>query len=143
MPCSSMTSVSIGDGVLSIGECAFLGCTDLMSVTHGNNIRSIGNRAFECCNDLISMHMRSSDIALHVENPDEQTVKQEFKHGVVQHFKQHNNNRGEQRIEQRVEQRVEQRIEQTFNYWDTQPLEQYDDYPSNQLTDIMNMVSCI
>ena len=134
-----MTSVSIGDGVLSIGECAFLGCTDLMSVTHGNNIKSIGNRAFECCNDLISMHMRSSDIALHVEIPDEQTVKQEFKHGVAQHFKQHNDNR----VEKRVKQRVEQRVEQTFNYLNTQPLEQYNDYPSKQLSDSMNIVSCI
>ena len=43
--CSGLTSVTIPDGVTSIGSDAFSGCSGLMSVTIPNSVRSIGNWA--------------------------------------------------------------------------------------------------
>lgn len=44
--CSSLTSVTINDGVTSIGWSAFEDCTGLTSVTIGNSVTSIGYQAF-------------------------------------------------------------------------------------------------
>ena len=53
--CTSLTSVTIGNGVTSIGEDAFWKCTSLTSVTIGNNVTSIGRYAFEDCTSLTSV----------------------------------------------------------------------------------------
>ena len=47
--CSSLTSVTIGNSVTSIGYMAFSHCSSLTSVTIGNSVTSIGNYAFENC----------------------------------------------------------------------------------------------
>ena len=44
--CRSLTSVTIGNGVTSIGNYAFDGCTSLKSVTIGSGVTSIGDSAF-------------------------------------------------------------------------------------------------
>ena len=44
---SSITSVTIGNSVTSIGSSAFSGCSSLASVTIGNGVTEIGGRAFE------------------------------------------------------------------------------------------------
>ena len=58
--CSGLTSVTIGNGVTSVGESAFSGCTGLMSVTIGNSVTSIGDWAFSGCTGLMSVTIGNS-----------------------------------------------------------------------------------
>ena len=55
--CENLTSVTIGDGVTSIGEEAFYGCTGITSVTIGNNVTTIGDNAFSGCSSLTSVRI--------------------------------------------------------------------------------------
>ena len=48
-----MTSVAIGNSVMSIGELAFSGCSGLTSVTIPNSVKEIGASAFLGCSGLI------------------------------------------------------------------------------------------
>ena len=50
-----LSSISIPNGVTSIGEGAFKGCSKFSSVTIGNNVTSIGERAFQDCSALDSI----------------------------------------------------------------------------------------
>ncbi|MGN0468229.1 MAG: leucine-rich repeat protein [Acutalibacteraceae bacterium] len=50
--CESLKSVTIDNGVTSIGSYAFYSCNSLKSVTIGNGVTSIGYGAFEWCNNL-------------------------------------------------------------------------------------------
>ena len=71
--CSSLTCVSIGDNVKSIGEDAFYNCDGLTkvnyafyncsSLTHmsiGDNVKSIGDRAFSGCSNLTNLTIGGS-----------------------------------------------------------------------------------
>ena len=58
--CSSLTSVTINDGVTSIGESAFEDCTGLTSVTIPNSVTSIGRYAFYNCTGLTSVTIGNS-----------------------------------------------------------------------------------
>ena len=58
--CSGLTSITIPDSVTSIGKNAFAGCTGLSSITIPDSVTSIGNFAFEYCSGLTSVHI--SDI---------------------------------------------------------------------------------
>jgi hypothetical protein len=66
--CTSLTSVTIGDGVTSIGSGAFYGCTSLTSATIGSGITSIGDpdtgtdMDFYGCTSLTSITIGSSVI---------------------------------------------------------------------------------
>ena len=53
--CRSLTSVTIGGGVISIGNQAFKGCNSLMEVTIINGVTSIGSSAFNGCSSLTSI----------------------------------------------------------------------------------------
>ena len=53
--CSGLTSVTIPDGVTSIGDRAFYDCTGLTSVTIPDSVTSIGNSAFYNCRGLTSV----------------------------------------------------------------------------------------
>ena len=44
--CTSLTSITIQDGVTSIGYDAFYRCTSLTSITIPNSVTSIGTNAF-------------------------------------------------------------------------------------------------
>jgi len=57
--CSSLTSVTIGNNVTSIGESAFF-CTGLTSVTIPNSVTSIGYGAFVGCRSLTSVIIGNS-----------------------------------------------------------------------------------
>ena len=58
--CTSLTSVTIGSGVTSISNCAFYKCTSLTSVTFGSGATSIGEQAFEYCSSLTSITIPNS-----------------------------------------------------------------------------------
>ncbi len=46
--CKTLTSVTIGDGITTIGDFAFAGCDALQSVTIGKDVTYIGEMAFSC-----------------------------------------------------------------------------------------------
>ena len=53
--CSGLTSVTIGNSITSIGNYAFSMCSSLNSVTIGNSVTSIGDFAFGHCSSLTSI----------------------------------------------------------------------------------------
>ena len=53
--CSSLTSITIPDGVTGIGFYAFEGCSSLTSITIPDGVTSIGHHAFEGCSSLTSI----------------------------------------------------------------------------------------
>ena len=60
MFCTSLTSVTIPDGVTSIDVAAFLGCTSLTSVTIPDSVTSIKSKAFFNCASLKSVTIPAS-----------------------------------------------------------------------------------
>ena len=53
--CSGLTSITIPNGVTSIGNYTFLGCSGLTSITIPNGVTSIGNYTFQGCSGLTSI----------------------------------------------------------------------------------------
>ncbi|MCK9536302.1 MAG: leucine-rich repeat protein, partial [Bacilli bacterium] len=53
--CTSLTSITIPEGVTSIGDSAFSLCTSLPSITIPESVTSIGNSAFIGCTSLTSI----------------------------------------------------------------------------------------
>lgn len=61
IPYSSITAVTLGDTITSIGTNAFQGCSSLERVTmNDNKVRTIGNNAFMNCTSLTSFTMTDS-----------------------------------------------------------------------------------
>ena len=58
--CTSLESVTIGNGVTEIGKSAFSGCTSLTSVTIPNSVTEIGKSAFWECSSLTSVTIPES-----------------------------------------------------------------------------------
>ena len=58
--CSGLTSVTIGNGVTSIGSYAFYDCTGLTSITIPDSVTSIGSDAFSGCSGLTSVTIPNS-----------------------------------------------------------------------------------
>ncbi len=58
--CSSLTSVTIMEGVTSIGDDAFSGCSSLASITIPDSVTSIGYGAFNGCSSLVSITIPDS-----------------------------------------------------------------------------------
>ncbi len=58
--CSSLTSVTLPDGVKSIGNAAFWGCSELTAVTIPNSVTNIGFWAFNDCPKLTSITIPDS-----------------------------------------------------------------------------------
>ena len=57
---SSVTSISLPNTIISIGEYAFLNCSGLISITLPQNITSIGSGAFSGCESLTSFSIPNS-----------------------------------------------------------------------------------
>ena len=55
-----ITSVSLPDGLTSIGDYAFEDCSSLKSITIGNSVTSIGDGAFQSCSSLSSVIIPNS-----------------------------------------------------------------------------------
>jgi hypothetical protein len=55
MGCSSLTSAIIGDGVTSMGDYVFWGCASLASVIIGDSVTSMGDHLFGNCTSLASV----------------------------------------------------------------------------------------
>jgi hypothetical protein len=53
--CSSLTGITVPDGVTSIGAYAFYECSSLASITIPDSVTSIGNYAFSWCSSLASV----------------------------------------------------------------------------------------
>lgn len=58
--CTGLTSITIPDSVTSIGKYAFQGCTGLTSVTIGDGVKSIGWYSFHNCTGLTSITIPNS-----------------------------------------------------------------------------------
>lgn len=60
MSCENLASVVISESVKSIGSCAFRDCSNLTSITIPANVTSIGSYAFQYCSDLYQVVNYSS-----------------------------------------------------------------------------------
>jgi len=58
--CGNLTNATIGNSVTNIGISAFRRCNNLANVTIGNNVTSIGNYAFSYCYSLTSISIPDS-----------------------------------------------------------------------------------
>jgi len=58
--CDSLTSVTIGNSVTSIGDSAFYDCDNLTSITIPDSVTSIGSSAFYSCDELTSITIPDS-----------------------------------------------------------------------------------
>ena len=58
--CSSLTSITIPNNVIEIGDEAFYGCEALESITISNSVTKIGNKAFKGCHLLTSIEIPNS-----------------------------------------------------------------------------------
>ena len=57
--CSSLASISLPEGVTSIGSSVFYGCSSLTSISLPESITSIGQYAFEDCANLTNIYLAS------------------------------------------------------------------------------------
>lgn len=55
--CASLTSVTIPDGIISLGADMFSGCEKLTNVTLPNSVVIVGNRAFQNCTSLTNVNI--------------------------------------------------------------------------------------
>lgn len=58
--CTNLSSVVIGNNVISINDAAFFGCSSLTSVIIPNSVTSIGNQSFERCISLTELSLGNS-----------------------------------------------------------------------------------
>ena len=59
--CSGLTSITIGNGVTSIGSYAFEDCSGLTSIMIPDSVTSIGYAAFRGCSKLTSVRFANPD----------------------------------------------------------------------------------
>ena len=59
--CSSLTNITIPEGVISIGEYAFDDCSRLTGITIPNSVKSIGEYAFDDCSRLTNINVEKEN----------------------------------------------------------------------------------
>lgn len=79
--CSGLTSVTIPNSVTDIGSYAFANCSSLTSVTIGNGIKNIRARAFDSCPNL-------ADVTCYAENVPN-TSSDTFNHSYIEYATLH------------------------------------------------------
>ena len=57
---TDLVSVTLPDGIVSIGSAAFYGCYSLESVTFGEGLLSLGDKTFTDCDSLVEVHFPAS-----------------------------------------------------------------------------------
>ena len=62
-----LTSVTLGNGVESVGEYAFLGCSNLQSISIGANVSSVWSGAFSFCGNLTEISVDAGNTAYYSE----------------------------------------------------------------------------
>ena len=76
--CSSLTSITIPDSVTSIGVQAFSGCSSLTNITIPDSITSIAGSTFNGCNNLTGIYCKPTIPptlnALSIENPTHRKI---------------------------------------------------------------------
>lgn len=63
--CSNLTSVTIGYRVEEIAGSAFFNCSSLKNIKIGTSVRSIGEHAFESCSSLTSLTIPESTVEIY------------------------------------------------------------------------------
>ena len=58
--CTSLTSITIPDGVTIIGECEFNGCSSLRNITISDSVTIIGDLAFAGCESLSNVKISNN-----------------------------------------------------------------------------------
>ena len=58
--CTNLTSVTVGDNVITIESMAFSGCSKLTTVILGKGVKTIGDAAFELCSSLPTITIPNS-----------------------------------------------------------------------------------
>ena len=58
--CTSLTTVTIPNGVTNLGQYAFSGCTSLTRVTMGSGVTNIGEYAFDYCTSLKGLYFQGN-----------------------------------------------------------------------------------
>ena len=58
--CMSLESVIIGDSVISVGASAFYGCTGLMELSIGKKVEEVGSYAFHGCTSLQTVYFHAA-----------------------------------------------------------------------------------
>ncbi len=62
--CNRMNSITLPDGMYSIGNSAFNGCTSLTSIELPNSLVSIGDNAFSLCKNLTSISLPDTVVSI-------------------------------------------------------------------------------
>lgn len=62
--CNRMNSITLPDGMYSIGNSAFNGCTSLTSIDLPNSLVSIGDNAFSLCKNLTSISLPDTVVSI-------------------------------------------------------------------------------
>lgn len=66
--CNALTSITVPEGIETIGTAAFAGCTQASSITLPNSLVTIGDRAFACSIDGANRSLTSLTIPKNVKN---------------------------------------------------------------------------
>ena len=85
--CTNLTTVTIPEGVASIGNYAFLKCSNLTTITIPESVTSIGDDVFCYCKNLSEVNIYTSDVSnasRHIENKIKmQTNKSSIKFNYI------------------------------------------------------------
>ena len=62
--CTGLTSITIPEGVTTIGDYAFQSCRSLTSVTIPNSVTAIENAVFQYCSSLTAIYVNQTESTL-------------------------------------------------------------------------------